>query len=118
MAAVYSGIDLLCLSSAFGEGTPNAVAEAMACGCPCVATDVGDTRALLGPAGTIVPPRDAAALAAAILDLALLPQSERARLGALGRARIVEHFGPDRLVERTLAAFAGEGIGRPEPTRP
>jgi glycosyltransferase involved in cell wall biosynthesis len=92
MSALYPCFDIATLSSAFGEGFPNILGEAMACGVPCVATDSGDAAQILGPTGEIVPPRDAAALAAAWGRLvAEGPDARRAR-GAAARARIVEHY--------------------------
>jgi glycosyltransferase involved in cell wall biosynthesis len=53
---LYPALDVVCLPSAYGEGLPNVIGEAMACGIPCVATDVGDCRVLLDGFGSVVAP--------------------------------------------------------------
>ena len=101
--AALNAVDLYCSSSAFGEGFSNAIAEAMACGLPCVVTRVGDSALLVGDAGRAVPPRDPRALADALLaELAGMDGNRSA--GA--RARIVENFSLDLMVERTAALLA------------
>lgn len=87
-----AGLDLLALPSAWGEGFPNIVGEAMASGVPCVATDVGDAGWLIGDTGRLVPARDAVALGKALLELAMLAPAARDALGQAARARVNEHF--------------------------
>ena len=87
-----AALDIACSSSAFGEGFPNVVAEAMCSGVPCVVTDVGDSAWLLQAAGKVVPPNDAQALAAALNEVIALPSHERHALGERGRQRIMDHF--------------------------
>lgn len=104
MPAVYSALDIA-TSSSFGEGFSNTIAEAMACGVPCVVTDVGDSALIVGDTGSVVAPGDHDALAAAILRLADHTPEARQVLGAACRARVVSEFGMDRLVRRSEQAL-------------
>jgi glycosyltransferase involved in cell wall biosynthesis len=78
-------------SSSYGEGFPNTIAEAMSCGVPCIATDVGDSSFLIGETGMAVPPKDPQALADAWEWILNLSTKERFTLGQRARQRI-EHF--------------------------
>ncbi len=103
MTAVYNSLDILVLPSS-SEGFPNVVAEAMACGAPCVVTDVGDAAMIVGGAGVVVLPNDPAALKDGILSM-LQRLSEDSSLKHRVRQRIVENFSMDLLVGRTLQAL-------------
>lgn len=100
-----SGVDIVALPSAWGEAFPNILGEAMASGVPCVATDVGDSAAIIGAFGRVVPPRDSAALAAAIGALAGLEAPARAALGAAARERIVRLFDIEPITARYAALY-------------
>lgn len=63
MPGFFAGLDLLCVPSLFGEGFPNVLGEAMACGVPCLATDVGESREIVGTTGRIIQPGDVSELA-------------------------------------------------------
>ena len=87
-----AALDVACSSSAFGEGFPNVVAEAMSSAVPCVVTDVGDSAWLLGDAGKVVPANNIEALTTALKELISLTSNERRMLGEQGRARILNDF--------------------------
>jgi glycosyltransferase involved in cell wall biosynthesis len=99
MRAVYNACNVIVSSSAWGEGFSNVLAEAMACGVPCVGTNVGDTPHVLSDgSGIIVPARNPEALANGInyiLDYKnlFLPNEIR--------KRISEDFNQNQMVEQT-----------------
>lgn len=102
---LMAALDLCCLGSAFGEGFPNVVGEAMACGVPCVATDVGDASRVIGETGRVVPPGNPAALAAALTELLDSPPETRRRLGAAARQRIEDEFSIEIIARRYLDLY-------------
>ena len=97
---IMNALDLHVLPSAFGEAFPNVVAEAMACGTPCVVTDIGDAAYIVGDTGWVVPPRDASALAEAIAAaIEEMCDAGKASVRSLhARRRIEENFSIERMV--------------------
>jgi len=102
--AILARVDAL-VHPSWTEGFPNAVLEAMCAGLPVVATRVGGVPELLGDAGWLVPPRDPAALAAAIDELCADPAGARAT-GARARARVEACFSASRMLSDVLAIYA------------
>lgn len=88
---VTAALDVATCSS-YSESSPHVVGEAMACGVPCVTTDVGDAAIMVADTGLVVPPRDAHAMAAAWRELVTLQPSARQAMGQRARARIEEHY--------------------------
>ncbi len=99
------GFDLFVMSSVT-EGLGTSLLDAMACGRPIVATRAGGIPEIVeeGVNGALVPPRDAASLAAAIVR-ALKDEGWRRRMGEAGLARVRERFTVDRMVEQTAAVY-------------
>lgn len=87
-------------SSSIGEGFSNAICEAMACGVPCVVTDVGDSAYIVGDTGYVVLPTAPQSLAAAWAELLTLPQEARCRLGKQARRRVAEKFSLTNVVKQ------------------
>ncbi len=88
---LMASFDLL-VSSSFGEAFPNVLGEAMACGVPCVATDVGDSALIIGDTGYIVQPGDSYVLGKAIREVLALVPAERCAMGRAARRRVEQMF--------------------------
>jgi glycosyltransferase involved in cell wall biosynthesis len=99
--------------SSLSEGLPNALGEALCAGLPVAATAAGDTRALVGPAGRVVPVGQPYALAEAMEGLLHLPASERQALGLLGRRRMQEGYSLEAMAQAYLGLYR-ELLGRGE----
>lgn len=102
---LYAGVDVAVNCSTYGEAFSNAVGEAMACGVPCVVTDVGDSADLVADSGRIVPPGNAGSLAGSIVELLTMPSAGRAALGARGRTRIEREFSIEAVARRYEALY-------------
>ncbi len=106
--ALLGAADLLVVPSRSREGLPKAMMEAMAQGVPVIVTNVGGMPEIVrdGVDGVVVPPEDPAALAGAI-DRLVADPSARGAIGMAGQRRVVEQFGADQLVAKTLAMYQG-----------
>jgi glycosyltransferase involved in cell wall biosynthesis len=101
--AVMNAIDLFVLSSSFGEAFPNVLNEAMACGTPCVTTDVGDAALIVGGTGWTVSARNPQALAHAIMQAIGEKKFEKSAWETRkshARARIVDNFSIEKMIAK------------------
>ena len=116
---IYAALDIASLSSSFGEGFPNVVAEAMSCGIPCVVTDVGDAAEIVRETGLVVPPQDPPMLADAWRTLLNMDRATRIQLGLAARQRVMENYNLPQIVSRYEHLFeelAGKRLSQELPS--
>ena len=107
MPALMASVDVMTLPSYYREGVPRCLIEGAASGLCIVTTDLPGCREVVtshGEDGLQVPPRDAASLAALIMQL----DDDRAqvrRLGAKARERALAHFDERLVIGRTLEVY-------------
>jgi glycosyltransferase involved in cell wall biosynthesis len=111
VSPVYGGSDIV-VSASGREGFPNSIGEAMACGVPCVVTDVGDSAFLVGETGRSVSFGNVVELAEAIRNMVEIGDERRRQLGARAHARIAENFSLDRMVQQYTALYEWAGGSR------
>ncbi len=99
MPALMAALDVLA-SSSYGEAFPNVLGEAMACGVPCVATEVGDSAYIVGDTGRVVASGDMPGLAHALEALLVLRPPEKLALNERARARVAVNFEIGKVVKQ------------------
>lgn len=99
MARLTAALDIACLSS-YSEAFPLVLGEALACGIPCVSTDVGDARDIVGNAGRIVPIERPDLFAVALDEVLSLRAEGRRQLGQLGRDRVLRYYDIDDIARK------------------
>ncbi len=105
MPEIYQETSVLLLPS-YMEGFPCTCVEALSCGVPVVATDVGDTREIVvdGETGFLVKPGDAVAVARSVTKL-LKDEGLRLRLGGRGREHVERNFSYDAVTEKVRRVY-------------
>ncbi len=98
-AEFLAGLDLLC-SASRAEAFANVIGEAMACGVPCVVSDVGDSALIVGETGIVVPAEDPSALGRGILGYLDGTVEEREAKGERARQRIAAKYGMSEVVRQ------------------
>ncbi len=111
MTRLFAGMDIATTASLGGEAFPLVIGEAMACGAPCVVTDVGDCALIVGETGTVVAPGDPEALAEAWRNLIEAGPRVRHRLGIAARRRVQQHFALPVIVERYQTIYSRLAAG-------
>jgi glycosyltransferase involved in cell wall biosynthesis len=111
-ATAYTGAQVVVRAS-ICEGLPYGIIEAMMCGRATVSTDVGGVSELLGDTGLVVPPKDPAALAEALVSL-LTDPPRRWALGQAAASRARELFSLDRML-RAYRQLYTDAAGLPPP---
>lgn len=99
VVGIMNAIDVL-VSTSNSEAFPNVVAEAMACGTPCVVTDVGDCAVIVDDTGRIVPAGDVEGVAGACRDLLRMSPDARQEMGDAARRRIEQRYSARAMVDR------------------
>ncbi len=102
---ITAALDVATLTSSGDEAFPLTILEAMACGIPCVSTDIGDVKETLGNAGMVIPPQNPEMLAAGwktILDK--LPE-EIAKIKIIGRNLVINRFTNEQMAKQYINEY-------------
>ncbi|NQV44711.1 MAG: glycosyltransferase [Rhodospirillales bacterium] len=110
MPVSYAALDIS-TNCSYGEGFSNAIAESMACGCPCVVTDVGDSAWIVGETGESVSPRNPGFLVEGWMRMIDRVHDNQALCKEQSRDRIVESFSLENMTTMTIEALSsGEAV--------
>lgn len=103
---LMAACDITTLTSNSGEGFPNSVAESLACGTPCVVTDVGDGAAIVDDPSKVVPRGDHYAMSTAWSATLSDVQANGASISLDARQSIVDRYSPEQIARTTLTLLS------------
>ena len=101
---IMASFDLLCLTSK-AEGFPNVIGEAMLSGLPCISTDVGDVKSIMGKTGWIVPNNDIKLFAKYLDNLLKMPKKELKKYGKSARELIIKNYDINKIREQYISLY-------------
>jgi glycosyltransferase involved in cell wall biosynthesis len=104
---LYASADLI-ISTSLAESFGLTVAEGMSSGCVPIVTDVGSFQMIIADTGRVIESNDKKALVAALADAAALDRSELTTRGMRARARVIERFSLQRMVDNYARLYASE----------
>jgi glycosyltransferase involved in cell wall biosynthesis len=108
---IHAALDVeVCCSRS--EAFPNVIGEAMACGVPCVVTEVGDCPSIVGDTGLVVPVGAPVELARACGELLAMPAHRRKALGDQARQRIEAKYNLRQMIEMHQSLWRTVASGR------
>jgi glycosyltransferase involved in cell wall biosynthesis len=108
MHEIFPALDLLVTSSAWGEGFPNVIGEALACGVPCVVTDVGDSALVVDRFGKVVNHGDYKSLSNEIINMLQLLPNEIEILGKEARKFIRSKYSIDTILDLYIKIYESQ----------
>jgi glycosyltransferase involved in cell wall biosynthesis len=107
IARIQASLDIASSSASSGEGFPNIIGEAMSCGVPCVVTDIGDSREIVGDCGIVIEPGRPEALAAGWKEILTTDREARTVLGERCRKRIEKYYEIGSVTARYEVLYLG-----------
>ena len=97
---IYNSLDINTLSSCFGEGFPNVLAEGICCGCISVSTNVGDASLIIDDDRLLVNPSDPKSLSDIWLWVSKLNDSEKINIRNKGKHYIMNNFSNEIMIKK------------------
>ena len=109
ISAITSGLDIA-TNCSLSEGAANSMCEALSCGVLCVATDVGDSKKIIGECGLIIPTSSSHELANAWRNIIDMPKNRYEQLSYTARQKIIKQLSMEAMILKYKALFMGEDI--------
>ena len=101
---IMASFDILCLTSK-AEGFPNVIGEAMLLGLPCISTDVGDTKNILGKSGWIVPKNSTSLFAKYLDNILKMPEKKLKKYGKSARELIINKYDINKISDQYISLY-------------